>query len=326
MVLNQLSNPMVASVLVTGATGFIGRALVEDFAKRPSVVLRSAVRCQGDASRSVNAVVVGDLSRETDWASAVDGMNCVVHTAAQVAPTHRGKPTTSNVYRRVNVQGTLKLAEQAAAAGVRRFVFISTAKVLGERSTIGRALPEFAPYGPCDGYAISKMEAELALLAMAKHTEMEIVIVRPPMVYGTNAKGNFKALIRLLDLGIPLPLAGIKNMRSFLSIDNLVDFVWTCMWHPAAASQIFHVCDAKDLAIPELIRAIEKSMHRPAYLFQFPELVLKVGCGLLGRMDTYHRLYDNLQLDASKAKVVMHWHPLVSLEETFMRLKPERKN
>ena len=312
-------------VLVTGATGFIGRALVEDFTKRPGVSVRSSVRCFQDASPLVNAVVVGNLGPETDWTNALQGLSCVVHTAAQVNPPHHARTADLGAYHRANVQGTTTLAEQAAAAGVRRFVFISTAKVLGERSASGNALSEIAPYAPHDEYANSKMYAELALLAVAEKTGMEVVIVRPPMVYGLNAKGNFGSLIRLLNFGIPLPLAGIKNLRSFLYIDNLVDFVWTCTWHPAAANQIFHVCDADDLSTPELIRALEKNIRPSVYLFHFPQRVMKIGLRLLGRMDIYQRLYDNFQLDATKAKLVMQWTPAVSLGNALQHAMVEYK-
>ena len=317
---------IVVGVLITGASGFIGRALVKNFAQRQGVFLRSAVRGTHDDSTLINPIIVGNLGRETDWTSAVKGLNCVVHTAAQVNPGTRRKTTPFSQYHGVNVEGTIKLAEQAAAAGVRRFIFISTAKVLGERSAITRPLSEAAPYAPCDDYAISKMEAELALLALAKHTNMEIVIIRPPMVYGVNAASNFKALIKLVDKGIPLPIAGIENLRSFLSIDNLVDFIWTCTWHPAAANQIFHVCDGKDLATPDLVRAIEKSLKRPVYLFHFPELVLRWGFKLLGRMDIHQRLYDSFQLDAAKAKDVMQWSPVVSLDEALQQVTWEYRN
>lgn len=313
-------------MLITGASGFVGRALVKNFAQRPGVFVRSAVRRSHDSSPLINPVIVGNLGRETDWTSAVEGVNCVVHTAAQVNPGTRRKTTPHSEYHRVNVEGTIKLAEQAAAAGVRRFIFISTAKVLGERSATRQPLSEVAPYAPCDGYASSKMEAELALLALAKHTSMEVVIVRPPMVYGLNAAGNFSALTKLLDRGIPLPIAGIKNLRSFLSIDNLVDFIWKCTWHPAAANQIFHVCDGKDLATPDLVRAIERSLKRPVYLFHCPEPVLRWGFKLLGRMDIHQRLYDSFQLDAVKAKNAMQWSPVVSLEEALLQVTQEHKN
>ena len=249
----------------------------------------------------------------------------MVHTAAQVNPTDHAGTSSLGAYHNANVQGTTTLAKQAAAAGVRRFVFISTAKVLGERSASGNALSEIAPYAPHDEYANSKMNAELALLAVAENTGMEVVIVRPPMVYGVNAKGNFSLLIKLLNFGIPLPLAGIKNLRSFLYIDNLVDFVWTSTWHPAAANQIFHVCDADDLSTPELIRALERNINRTVYLFHFPQRVMRIGLRLLGRMDIYQRLYDNFQLDAAKARRVMQWTPTVSLGKALQHAMVEHK-
>ena len=275
------------------------------------------MRCLNDAPQLPNAVVVGNLGLQADWAKAVDGMTCVVHSAAHISSINPAELAAATEYRRANVDGTVKLAQQAAAAGVRRFVFISTAKVLGERTASGSLLSEGAPYAPCDAYATSKMEAELALLAMIGHTDMEIVIVRPPMVYGLNAKGNFNALIKLLHWGIPLPLAGIKNQRSFVSIDNLVDFVWMCTWHPAAANQVFHVCDEKDLTTSELVRAIEKSFKRPVYLFHLPEPMLRLGFQLIGRMDIFQRLHDNFQLDASKAKALMQWSPTASIEDAL---------
>ena len=310
---------MTFGVLVTGSTGFVGRALVANFARQPDVCLRSAIRSSGDATRVLNPVVVGNLGRETDWSAAVSGIRYVVHTAACIKPSTQGQVASLDQYREVNVQGTLALAQQAAAAGVRRFVYISTAKVLGERSVRGRPFVETDSYAPCGDYALSKMEAEQALLSFSQHSEMEVVIVRPPMVYGVDAGGNFSALVKLVQLRAPLPIGAIENLRSFVCITNLVDFVGTCIKHPAAANQIFLVSDAHDVSTPELVRAIQSCHKKTSYLFRIPEGVLRFCFERIGRLDIHQRLCDDLQLDTSKAKQVLQWEPVIRFEDGLMQ-------
>ncbi|OYU45452.1 MAG: hypothetical protein CFE44_07410 [Burkholderiales bacterium PBB4] len=305
---------MVTRLLVTGATGFIGKALGASFEARPGVFLRKAVRSNYGAPIADNVVVVGGLNSRTDWTDAVHGLSCVIHAAAQASDPLNGQEASLSQLQSVNVEGTLRLAQQAAEAGVRRFVFLSTAKVHGERSVRGRPFVETDPFQPEGPYARSKAEAEEALVALAKASGMEVVIIRPPMVYSAHAAGNFGTLVRLVRSGLPLPIAAISNQRSFLSLNNLVDFVWRCVQHPAAANQTFLVSDAADLSTPDLVRAIQRSLGRGGYLLPVPERVLRLAFRAIRRPDIEQRLCDDFQLDISKAQNMLQWVPPQRLE------------
>ncbi len=319
------SSPSI-KVLVTGATGFIGRALVENLKGRSEFFVRGAARCPGkDLPVGVESVQVADLSPETDWQVAVTGMNVVVHTIAQV---HAIQDTASDPlaeFRRVNVAGTLNLARQAAAAGVRRFVFLSSVKVNGEGTLTpnpspegrGRVYKESDPPAPQDAYGISKYEAELGLREIAAETGMGAVIIRSPLVYGPGVKANFQALMRAVARGVPLPLGAIHNRRSLVALDNLVDFILTCIEHPAAANETFLVSDGEDLSTTELIRRLARAMGRPARLIPVPATVLMAGATLLGKRKTVARLCGSLQVDITKTRTRLNWSPPVTVDDAL---------
>jgi UDP-glucose 4-epimerase len=303
-------------VLVTGASGFIGRALVKMLSSINDCTVRSAVRRSVlESGNSENFVVTGDLLPNTNWTSALTGVGVVVHTAARVHAMASSAERTQPEYQIANVEGTINLAKQAAAMGVKRFVFISSAKVLGERSHVSMALVEGDEYLPHDDYAKSKTAAELGLVAVSEISGMELVIVRPPVVYGAGVRSNFRMLMKAVSRGLPLPFGMVTNRRSLIALDNLVDFIATCVTHPAAANQIFMVSDGEDLSTPDLVRRIALAMGRPARLFPFPVEWLRVGATIVSRGETYQRLCGNLQLNISKAHRMLNWTPSTTVEE-----------
>jgi UDP-glucose 4-epimerase len=218
-------------------------------------------------------------------------------------------------FRRVNTQGTLNLARQAAAAGTRRFIFLSSVKVNGEAGSF----TESDPAAPADPYGVSKHEAEQGLRAISAGSAMDVVIIRPPLVYGPGVQANFRTLIRGIALGIPLPLARVENRRSLVGLDNLVDMIVTCIDHPAAANETFLVSDGEDLSTPELIRRLARAMGKPAHLIPVPTVLLTTGARLLGKRAVAQRLLGSLRVDISKARRLLGWSPPLSVDEELER-------
>lgn len=303
------------TVLVTGATGFVGQALCAQLS-RWGYGVRAAVRKSGAADGMLaQEVLVGGLDDHTDWVVALAGVSAVVHLAARVhvMDDHASDPLAE--FRRVNVQGTLRLAQQAAQAGVQRFVYISSIKALGEATLAGEPFTEESPTQPSDAYGISKLEAEQGLRDLAEKTGLEVVIIRPPLIYGPGVKANFAALMRAVQRGVPLPLGAVHNARSLVGLDNLVDFMVTCLAHPKAANQTFMVSDGHDLSTTALIRAMAQAAGVKARLLPVPVWVLKAAAGLLGRGDAVQRLCGNLQVDIEKARHGLGWKPPVTVVE-----------
>jgi nucleoside-diphosphate-sugar epimerase len=298
-------------ILITGVTGFIGRELCTRLlaAERD---LRYVIR---NSLSLNNEVVVTDIGPDTQWKEALTDVDTVIHLAARV---HIMKDDISDPlaeFRRVNVAGTLNLARQAAAAGVKRFIFLSSVKVNGEETSSGRFFTEQDTPAPQDPYGFSKQEAEEGLHRLTKETGMEVVIIRPPLVYGPGVKGNFLSMVRWISKGIPLPLGAIHNQRSLVALDNLVDLIITCIDHPAAANQTFLVADGEDLSTTDLLRRVGQALGKPARLVPVPVGLLKLGAVLIGKQAIALRLCGNLQVDTSKAREVLGWDPVVSLDE-----------
>ena len=317
----------VGKVLVTGATGFVGRALVKRFAGEcPAGGVLAGVRRLGVAlPEGVRPVQMGDLLPSTDWSTALQDVEGVVHCAARVHVMDDEVDNPLEVYRQVNVQGTLNLARQAAQAGVRRFVFISSIKVNGEASLLGCPFKADDAPAPEDAYGISKAEAELGLPQLAQETGMEVVIIRPPLVYGPGAKGNFSSLLRWVARGFPLPLGAVTaNRRSLVGLDNLVDLILTCVKHPKAANHTFLVSDGEDLSTTELLQRMGKAMNRPARLLPVPVSLLFFSARLLGKAAVAQRLLGSLQVDISKTCELLDWKPPVSVDEGLRRAAQQR--
>lgn len=298
-------------VLVTGSNGFIGKALCHRIAA-DGYSLVSGVRA--NIENTTDVVSYGDITGNTNWSDALRSCESVVHLAGRAHVLRDTESDPLAKYRTVNADGTLNLARQAAEAGVQRFVFISSIGVNGAESFQTPFTEKDIP-SPCSHYAISKYETELGLLAIAKKTSMEIVTIRPPLVYGPGAPGNFSSLVRWLTRGIPLPLGGFNNRRSLVALDNLVDLIVTCLRHPAAANQIFLVSDDEDLSTADLLQRIGAALGRPVRLLHVHPVLLHWGARLLGKDDMAQRLLGNLQVDITKAKNLLDWNPPLNVDE-----------
>lgn len=314
--------------LISGSTGFVGRALSQRLLQLGKPVV-SAVRqlptCgmqgMGGSGLVPNWQVVGSIDSQTNWLSALHGVQTVVHCAARahVMQEHAADPLSA--YREVNVAGTLRLAKQAAAVGVQRFVFISSIGVNGCQSS--HPFTETDTPRPHDAYAISKLEAEIALFDIAAQTGIEVVVIRPPLVYGPNAPGNFGSLIRWVLRGIPIPLGAVYNQRSLVALDNLLSLVLLCADRersPQAANQVFVVADGEDVAISTLLRKVAHAAGRPSRLLPVPLSMLRAAASLTGKRVEADRLLGNLQVDATKARTLLGWRPVVTLDQQLVTI------
>ncbi len=307
---------MPGRVLVTGASGFVGRAVVARLAQAATPV-RAALR-QGPSARlpGVDVAQVGDIHATTDWRGAVEGVDVVVHCAARVHVMHETAADPLAAFRAVNVAGTLQLARQAQAAGVRRLVFVSSIGVNGAETT-GRPFTADDAPAPHSPYAQSKHEAEVALRELAQRTGLEVTIIRPPLVFGPGAPGNFERLMRALHRGMPLPFGAVHNQRSFVALANLTSLVQVCLGHPQAANQTFMVSDGEDISTTELLRRVAQGLGRPARLIPVPGGAIRALAGLLGKADFAQRLCGSLQVDISKTRALLGWAPPVSLADAL---------
>lgn len=313
-------------IAVTGATGFVGSGLLARLAGVSHLTLMAWVRAiPGQPLQSVQYVQKSVLESDTKLQGSMASVDVVIHLAARVhvISDHSTDPLTE--FRKVNVQSTLNLARQASAAGVRRFIFISSIKVNGESTQPGRSFTADDVPAPLDAYGISKMEAEQGLRQIADETGMEVVIIRPPLVYGPGVKANFAAMMRWLQRGVPLPFGAIHNQRSLVALDNLVDLIVLCLTHPSAANQTFLVSDGEDVSTSELLRRTGQAMGLPARLFPVPANLLKLAAALLGKSDVAQRLCGSLQLDITKTRQLLGWTPSLSLSEGLKKAAEGRR-
>jgi nucleoside-diphosphate-sugar epimerase len=304
----------MSRVLVTGGNGFIGHAILKRLRAEGldvQMVSREAMR--------TGELVVGDIALPVDWHKERLVCAVVIHLAARVHVINDIEVDPLTAFRIVNVDGTLNLARKAASLGVKRFVFISSVKVYGERTLPGQAFTEADAAIPQDFYGQSKYEAEQGLLKISAETGMELVIIRPPLVYGPGVKANFAALMHAVRRGLPLPLGSVHNQRSLVALDNLVDFIVSCICHPQAANQTFLVSDGQDLSTTELVRGMAQAAGLSALLLPVPVWALQAGASLLGKGDVVKRLCGNLQVDISKARNLLGWVPPVSVDEGLKR-------
>ena len=316
---------MHTQILVTGATGFIGGAVLRALLDKGLNGVRAAVRSPGrNLPPMVDAVVVPGLGAATDWATALSDVTVVIHAAARVHVMRETSGDPLAEFRAANVEGTLALARQAADAGVRRFIFISSIKVNGEATAPGHAFSANDEPAPEDAYGVSKYEAEQGLLELARSSGMEVVIIRPPLVYGPGVKGNFASMVRWVERGIPLPLARVRhNRRSLVGLDNLVDLILTCIDHPAAANQVFLAGDGEDLSTAGLLARLGVAMGRRARLFPVPVRALEFAAALVGKRQIARRLLGSLQVDISKNRELLGWAPVVTVDEGLRRVLHE---
>ncbi len=305
------------TVLVTGATGFIGSALVAELAARGAVV-RAAVRKAGTAvAGAAEAVAVGDLGAETDWAEAVAGCEAVVHLAGR-AHVLKESGDPAPLFQAVNRAATRRLGEAARAAGVKRLVFVSSIGVHGLESGAG-AISEASPIAPETPYAQSKTDAEQDLRGICAAGGMELVVVRPPLVYGPGARGNFARLVKLVESGLPLPLGWVHNRRSMVGLENLVDFLALCVTHPAAANQAFVVADAEITGTTALVKAMADLMGKRPMLLPVPASWMAAAARLAGRKSLAEGLFGDLAVDTAHARAVLGWTPKRTQREQLAR-------
>lgn len=297
-------------ILVTGASGFVGQALCRALLQDGFEITVTSRKDQL-SGLGWNTVRVGDMDGNTDWREALAECTSVVHLAARVHVMNEKEGDSLVACRAINTHGTLNLARQAQKAGVKRFVFMSSIKVNGE----GRCLPyvESDPPAPKDPYAISKWEAEQALRGISGEDGMEMVILRPPLVYGPGVRANFLRLLSIAYLGLPLPLGALNNRRSLVYVGNLVSAAQACLMHPAASGQTFLVSDGEDVSTTELIRRIGMTLGRPQRLWPMPEALLRAMGHLTGHSEETGRLLDSLVVDSSKIRQALDWCPPYTL-------------
>lgn len=309
----------VPTVLVTGATGFVGSSLSRYLVDFSDFEVRGSSRRLDDMETNCD-MYCAELSAGFDWSEVLFGVDVVIHTAARVHVMDDRCSDPLTEFRKVNVVGTLNLARQAVQAGVKRFVYISTIKVHGEQTQMGVPFRHDDILQPVDPYAVSKMEAEIALQQLARESQLEVVIIRPPLVYGPEVKANFKALIQWLRRGVFLPFGLLcENKRSFVSLANLIDLIVTCIDHPAAVNQIFLVCDGEDLSTVELLQRLARAMRRSVVLIPVPISILTVLFVLLKKSNVLNRLCRSLQIDMVRTQELLDWVPPVSVDEGLRR-------
>ena len=307
------------TVLLTGASGFVGKAVLAA-GKQRGLQIRSVYRSIGSAQGQLDTVHVSALDGAADWTKALQGVDVVIHVAARAHVMREELLDPLAEYRRINVEGTLNLALQAATAGVRRFVFISSVKVNGEATAPGRPFTADDTPAPEDAYGLSKAEAEAQLKQVALDTGMEVTTIRSPLIYGPGVKGNFASLVNWVRRGLPLPLGAVTdNRRSLVGLDNLVDLILVCTTHPQAAHQTFLISDGEDLSTTDLLGRIGKALGQPVRLLWVPTGGIAFIAGLVGKKLIAQRLLGSLQVDMQKTCELLDWKPPVDVDEGLRR-------
>jgi nucleoside-diphosphate-sugar epimerase len=313
-------------VLLTGATGFIGQALVAELI-RQSFSISIAVRQKSNLfPDEVKQFVVGDFESNPDFSTSLAEIDCVIHLAGRAHVIDKAKASVLDEFRKVNTELTLNLAKQAVTARVERFIFLSSIRVNGNQNT--QPFLEIDIPNPQEPYAISKYEAEQGLINLAKNSNLEVVIVRPPLVYGNNVPGNFGRLVQWAGSRIilPLPLGAVNNARTLIAIDNLVSFIITCTLHPKAANEVFLISDDDNLSTTQLLKKIAKAFNKKALLLPIPVSWMVFVAKLLGKEADAVRLFSSLIVDSSKARDLLEWYPVTTMDEQLKKMTTNEKN
>ncbi|WP_119739299.1 SDR family oxidoreductase [Pseudomonas sp. Larv2_ips] len=311
------SAPGASTVLLTGGTGFVGRSVLDALVKAQYQVVNVTRKTVPAPLPGVQDFIIDSLTGGIDWTAPLSGVDVVIHSAGRAHIMNETHSNPLQAFREVNVNATLNLARQAADAGVQRFIYISSVKVNGEETSAGRAFtPKDVP-APLDDYGVSKLEAEQALLELARHISMDVVIIRPVLVYGPGVKANFERMLSVVDRKLPLPFRTIDNRRSLVFIDNLVDLICVCIKHPAASNRVFLVSDGDDLSIGQILKKLAMAMNKPSYVFAFPYALLNVAAAIIGKKDFLQRLCGSLQVDITDTRECLNWTPPVTIDEAF---------
>lgn len=304
---------MKHKILITGSSGFVGSHLVQILLAQQQDLV-----CPQRSHREIAGCAcptVGDIDSNTDWSVALEDVHTVIHCAARVHVMNETADSPLTAFRQVNVEGTLALARQAAAAGVRQFIYISSVKVNGEMTPMGEAFNEASPCFPEDAYGISKREAELALWELAETTGMAMTIIRPPLIYGSGVGANFQTMLRWVHRQWPLPLASISNQRSLLFVKNLCHFITRCIQNPRAYQEVFLLSDGEDLSTSQLLRACARALHVAPRLLPSPAWCLRLIARLIGKKSIADRLCLSLKIDSSKARQRLDWSPPYTVQQ-----------
>ncbi len=310
----------VTGILLTGATGFIGRALLSELVSNDINIIASVRQKTPCIPENVKQYIISDLSEDTDWGTALRDIDMVIHTAARV---HVMKEQTNNPldqFRKVNTEATISLARQSAKAGVKRFIFLSSIKVNGEQTNKNQAFTAHDKLIPNDPYGLSKYEAEQGLLKLADETGMEVVIIRLPMVYGPGVKGNFQVLMKWVRKQWPLPFGAVDNQRSLLALDNAVSFIIHCLKHPKAANEVFLVSDDEDVSTTELLNKVAAAFELNIFLLPIPVSLMKFAAKMMGKGELASRLLGSLKIDSSKAHQLLGWKPVITMDEQLKKI------
>lgn len=304
-------------ILLTGATGFVGQHLITKL-QQNNYQITAAVRQKTDAlSSCVEQIVIGDFADDPAWGAALEGIDTVIHLAALSQSSKNPTSVEKARLHTINVEASKKLASASIAAGVKRFIFLSSVKVLGEISATG--FTEQSPYNPADEYARSKCQAEQDLKQLIEHNKMELVIIRPPMIYGKGSSGNFNKLVAMVKKGLPLPLGMVKNKRTLCSVYNLVDFIDKTIQSPAAANETFLVADNETISTASLVRLIGQHQNKSVTLLPIPIMLLKLVALLVRRPEIVSRLTDDLQVNTNKAQEKLNWQPPFTMDEALAK-------
>ena len=313
-------------ILLTGATGFIGKALIVELIQQNfniSIAVRQKTNLFPD---KVKQFIVGNFENNPDFSASLSEVDCVIHIAGKAHVIDKVKASALDEFRKINTELTLDLAKQAVTAGVERFIFLSSIGVNGNQNN--QPFLENDTPNPQEPYAVSKYEAEQGLLKLAKNSSLEVVIIRPPLVYGNSAPGNFGRLIQWAGAKIilPLPLGAVNNVRSLIAIDNLVSFIITCSLHPKAANEIFIISDDDNLSTVQLLKKIAKAFNKKAILLPVPVNWMIFVAKILGKEADAVRLFSSLIVDSSKARDLLNWHPVTTMDEQLCKITANEKN
>ena len=303
-------------LLITGVSGFVGHAFLNKVIAEGQYSTAIVVRKKLESYPLLEQIIIDDLAH-ADWSTALVDTDIVVHIAGRAHVLKETEADALQAFRKVNVEATLALAKQALAKGVKRFVFISSIGVNGQHTT--KPFTELDKPNPEADYAISKYEAEQALQKLVENTAMELVVIRPPLVYGAEVKANFLSLLKWVRRGVPLPLGCVKNKRSFVSITNLVDLMYKVLEHPKAANQLFLVADNEQVSTPQLLKSVAHYMDKKIVLVPIPVSLLKLAARLAGKQHMAMQLCDSLQVDIAKAKKLLDWEPPITFDQAIQQ-------